>query len=68
MMMAKQATKLASGQTTLSAAVSLSGVGVHSGLPATLTLHPAPANSGIVFVRCGTDGRPDREERAQEAQ
>ena len=46
----------------MSAAVS--GVGVHSGSPATLTLLPADANSGIVFVRCGQDGRPDREIRA----
>ena len=61
MKMAKQATKLATRQTTLSAAVSLSGIGVHSGLPATLTLHPAPADSGIVFVRTGCGSEPDRE-------
>jgi UDP-3-O-[3-hydroxymyristoyl] N-acetylglucosamine deacetylase len=51
-------------QTTLRAQTAVSGIGVHSGLPATLTMLPAEANTGIVFVRCGTDGRPDREIRA----
>jgi UDP-3-O-[3-hydroxymyristoyl] N-acetylglucosamine deacetylase len=51
-------------QTTLLDSVSVSGVGVHSGLPATLTLHPARANSGIVFRRIGVSGEPDRELRA----
>jgi len=48
-------------QTTLFSSVSLSGVGVHSGLSATLTLHPAAAGSGIVFLRTGIKGLPDRE-------
>jgi UDP-3-O-[3-hydroxymyristoyl] N-acetylglucosamine deacetylase len=51
-------------QTTLGDQIAVSGIGVHSGLPVTLTLHPADADSGIVFVRAGTDGRPDREIRA----
>src|SRR5476651_1310540 len=51
-------------QTTLGVDVSVTGIGVHSGLPATLTLHPADANTGIVFLRTGLDGRPDREIRA----
>jgi UDP-3-O-[3-hydroxymyristoyl] N-acetylglucosamine deacetylase len=42
----------------------VNGIGVHSGSPATLTILPADANTGIVFVRCGQDGRPDREIRA----
>jgi UDP-3-O-[3-hydroxymyristoyl] N-acetylglucosamine deacetylase len=33
-------------------------------LPVTLTLLPADANTGIVFVRCGRGGQPDREIRA----
>src|SRR5207237_4965411 len=41
-----------------------SGVGVHSGLPVTLTLHPAEAGTGIVFVRLDAEGRPEREIRA----
>ena len=36
----------------------VSGIGVHSGLPVTLTLHPADADTGIVFLRTGIDGRP----------
>jgi UDP-3-O-[3-hydroxymyristoyl] N-acetylglucosamine deacetylase len=33
-------------------------------LPATLTILPAEADTGIVFVRCGELGEPDREVRA----
>ncbi len=51
-------------QTTLRSQAAVSGIGVHSGAPATLTLLPADANTGIVFVRSGCDGRPDREIRA----
>jgi UDP-3-O-[3-hydroxymyristoyl] N-acetylglucosamine deacetylase len=48
-------------QTTLREHVSVAGIGVHSGSPVTLTLHPAEADTGIVFVRCGVGGRKDRE-------
>jgi UDP-3-O-[3-hydroxymyristoyl] N-acetylglucosamine deacetylase len=51
-------------QTTLRNRAAVSGIGVHSGLPATLTMLPAAADTGIVFVRCGVDGQPDREVRA----
>jgi UDP-3-O-[3-hydroxymyristoyl] N-acetylglucosamine deacetylase len=51
-------------QTTLRVHAAITGIGVHSGLPATLTLHPADANTGIVFLRTGLKGRPDREIRA----
>ncbi|MBN8965677.1 MAG: UDP-3-O-acyl-N-acetylglucosamine deacetylase, partial [Rhizobiales bacterium] len=51
-------------QTTLRDQAVVSGIGVHTGLPATLTILPAKADTGIVFVRCGTDGQPDREIRA----
>jgi UDP-3-O-[3-hydroxymyristoyl] N-acetylglucosamine deacetylase len=51
-------------QTTLRNPVSVSGIGVHTGLPATLTMLPAGPDTGIVFIRCGTDGEPDREVRA----
>jgi UDP-3-O-[3-hydroxymyristoyl] N-acetylglucosamine deacetylase len=51
-------------QTTLLDHVTVSGIGVHSGAPANLTLHPAEANTGIVFLRSGTGGQPDRELRA----
>src|SRR5882757_10590467 len=51
-------------QTTLGARATVSGAGVHSGLPVTLTLHPADAGTGIVFVRLDAEGRPEREIRA----
>jgi len=51
-------------QTTLREPVTVTGVGVHSGSPTTLTLHPAEAGTGIAFVRCGTAGAPDRELKA----
>jgi UDP-3-O-[3-hydroxymyristoyl] N-acetylglucosamine deacetylase len=51
-------------QTTLRTQAAVSGIGVHSGLPVTLTLHPADANTGIIFVRLGIEGRYEREIRA----
>jgi UDP-3-O-[3-hydroxymyristoyl] N-acetylglucosamine deacetylase len=38
-------------QRTIKNTVSCFGIGVHSGKPASLTLHPAPENSGIQFIR-----------------
>jgi UDP-3-O-[3-hydroxymyristoyl] N-acetylglucosamine deacetylase len=52
---------LAGTQTTLRSHAMVKGIGVHSGSPATLTLHPAEPNSGIVFLRSGLDGQCDRE-------
>lgn len=43
-------------QTTIGHSVSCSGVGLHSGLPATLVLNPAPAGHGIVFRRSDVGG------------
>ncbi|MCP9456324.1 MAG: UDP-3-O-acyl-N-acetylglucosamine deacetylase [Nitrospira sp.] len=37
-------------QQTLAATVVCSGIGLHSGQPATITLRPAPPDTGIVFV------------------
>ncbi len=37
-------------QTTLRDEVAISGIGVHSGRPVTLTLHPAEAGTGIVSI------------------
>jgi UDP-3-O-[3-hydroxymyristoyl] N-acetylglucosamine deacetylase len=51
----------AGSQTTLRNCATVGGIGVHSGSPATLTLHPAEANTGIVFLRCGPDGQRYRE-------
>jgi UDP-3-O-[3-hydroxymyristoyl] N-acetylglucosamine deacetylase len=60
----RDGTMKAGKQTTLGARATVSGVGVHSGLPVTLTLHPADAETGIVFVRLDAQGRPEREIRA----
>ena len=51
-------------QTTLRGEVAVSGVGVHSGRPATLTLNPADDDAGIVFQRVSADGSIEREIRA----
>ena len=51
-------------QTTLRDQIAVSGVGVHSGLPVTLTLNPAGDDEGIVFRRVSADGAVEREIRA----
>jgi UDP-3-O-[3-hydroxymyristoyl] N-acetylglucosamine deacetylase len=38
-------------QHTVKSSFAVSGIGVHSGAPATLTVRPAAAGSGIVFIR-----------------
>jgi len=48
-------------QTTLRKRATIAGIGIHSGAPVTLTLHPAEANTGIRFLRCGPEGMADRE-------
>ncbi len=52
-----------SRQTTLRSQATVTGVGVHSGLPVNLTLGPASVDAGFVFVRTGLDGC-DREVQA----
>jgi len=49
-----------SRQTTLRSQATVTGVGVHSGLPVSLTLGPAPIDAGFIFVRTGLDDA-DRE-------
>jgi UDP-3-O-[3-hydroxymyristoyl] N-acetylglucosamine deacetylase len=51
-------------QTTLRDQVAVSGIGVHSGSPVTLTLNPASDDTGIVFQRVAADGSIEREIRA----
>ncbi len=51
-------------QTTLRDHIALSGIGVHSGRPVTLTLHPADDDAGILFQRVAADGTIEREIRA----
>ena len=57
-----------SQQTTLRSAVSLSGIGVHSGNPVGITLHPREANDGIEFLRTGMPGGRDRLIKAHHSQ
>ena len=55
-------------QTTLCDHTALFGVCVHSGLPVTLTLHPADAGSGLRFIRTRVEGREDCEIVAEMSQ
>jgi UDP-3-O-[3-hydroxymyristoyl] N-acetylglucosamine deacetylase len=50
-------------QTTLRSQATVTGVGVHSGLPVNLTIGPASVDAGFIFVRSGLDGS-DREVQA----
>jgi UDP-3-O-[3-hydroxymyristoyl] N-acetylglucosamine deacetylase len=45
-------------QTTVARPITSRGVGVHSGQPVRLTIHPAPAGSGVAFVRTDLPGQP----------
>src|ERR1700736_6566017 len=52
-----------SRQTTLRSQATVTGVGVHSGLPVSVTIGPASVDAGFIFVRTGLNGC-DREVRA----
>ncbi len=43
-------------QHTVASLVSLSGVGLHTGVPVRVRLMPAPANTGVVFKRTDLEG------------
>ena len=45
-------------QTTIERPVSAAGIGLHTGRPATLSLHPAGPDHGVVFQRIDLDGAP----------
>jgi len=47
---------LTAWQTTLGDQVELAGNGVHSNAPVNLVIHPADADTGIVFLRTGIEG------------
>src|SRR3982750_1644432 len=49
-----------SRQTTLRSQATVTGVGVHSGLPVNLSIGPAPVDAGFIFGRTGLDDA-DRE-------
>src|SRR3954467_6849658 len=42
-------------QTTIAKKVSVAGTGLHTGAPVSLSLKPAPENTGYVFVRTDLD-------------
>ncbi len=44
-------------QSTIARSATVSGVGVHSGKPASLTVRPAPEGKGVVFVRSDVTDR-----------
>jgi UDP-3-O-[3-hydroxymyristoyl] N-acetylglucosamine deacetylase len=44
-----------SRQTTLKQSISISGIGLHTGVEVNLTLKPAPENTGYIFVRTDLD-------------
>lgn len=46
-------------QNTLKTTISAQGVGLHSGRKVTMTLSPAPENTGIVFQRADLPGMPE---------
>src|SRR5688572_6245596 len=56
---------LVSQQQTLRQSVSYSGVGLHSGNRVTMTLLPAPPNTGVRFRRIDLDGKPEIEARGE---
>lgn len=45
-------------QQTLARPVTIEDIGLHRGLPVQITIHPAPANSGIRFIRADLPSRP----------
>lgn len=45
-------------QHTISATVSIEGIGLHTGKPCKLSFHPAPEDHGLVFQRVDIEGAP----------
>jgi len=52
-------------QQTLNRSASFSGIGLHSGNRVNMTIHPAPANSGVRFRRVDLEGKPEIEARVE---
>src|SRR5208282_3163070 len=52
-------------QQTLSRPADFSGVGLHSGNRVSMTILPAPANSGVRFRRVDLEGKPEIEARVE---
>lgn len=45
-------------QQTIGSEITYKGNGLHSGVPVTMTLKPAPINTGVVFVRTDIENKP----------
>ncbi|MBN1595361.1 UDP-3-O-[3-hydroxymyristoyl] N-acetylglucosamine deacetylase [candidate division FCPU426 bacterium] len=52
-------------QRTMAAAATLSGVGLHTGTPSTITFAPAPADTGYVIIRKDLPGEPQIHPRVE---
>jgi UDP-3-O-[3-hydroxymyristoyl] N-acetylglucosamine deacetylase/3-hydroxyacyl-[acyl-carrier-protein] dehydratase len=52
-------------QKTIQKEISLSGVGLHTGITVNMTFKPAPANHGFAFVRVDLEGQPTVEAKAE---
>lgn len=46
-------------QHTINKSVSLTGIGLHTGVPATVTMNPAPENYGVRFIRTDLENKPE---------
>lgn len=52
-------------QYTIAATMTFKGIGLHSGAPVTMHVHPAPAGHGVAFQRADLKGKPVILGRAQ---
>ncbi|MDP3312635.1 bifunctional UDP-3-O-[3-hydroxymyristoyl] N-acetylglucosamine deacetylase/3-hydroxyacyl-ACP dehydratase [Lutibacter sp.] len=56
---------MSNNQKTIKNEVTLSGVGLHTGIKVNMTLKPAPVNHGFAFVRIDLEGQPVIEASAE---
>ena len=54
-------------QRTIAGAVSIEGIGLHTGEPGVMTFQPAPVDHGVRFVRIDLPGRPEVQVRPENA-
>ena len=63
--MLKKLNQMGKKQKTIQKEISLSGVGLHTGVTVNMTFKPAPANHGFAFVRMDLEGTPTVEAKAE---
>ena len=61
----KKQKKMGKKQKTIQKEISLTGVGLHTGVTVNMTFKPAPANHGFAFVRMDLEGTPTVEAKAE---